>query len=207
MVLAQASALTSPSDSDLLPLAVVPISAFYFPNFSFSRAPSAAPGKPLPLRLVVNCKTMPVLALVPWFEGPTLWAGHAGQRGPCMHCGLQIADCGLGRPRTPKGTCVCAGTGYKVTFVDNQGLTFTKPVTLRLQPVTFGYKCWLRASFWVSGSVLPVTLVTWLHLLIIKGLYFARRLHCGYNRLHFVAPRPAGSTQRFTEANEGNEEI
>ena len=125
--------------------------------------------------------------------GRPLWAGPAGQRGRCMDCGLQIADCGLGRPRTPKGTCVCAGTGYKVTFVDNQGLTFTKPVTLRLQPVTFGYKCLLRASFWVSGSVLPVTSVTKLHLLIIKGLRFAQRLHCGYNRLHFVAPQAAGS--------------
>jgi hypothetical protein len=120
-------------------------------------------------------------------------------------CGLQIAD--WAQTMHAKGACVCAGTGYKVTFIDNQGLTFIRPVTLRLQPVTFGYKCLLRASFWVSGSVLPVTSVTWLHTLIIKGLYFARRLHCGYNRLHFVAPRPAGSTQRFTEANEGNEEI
>ena len=51
MVLAETSALTTPSDSDLIPLAVVPISAFYFPNFSFFRAPSAAPGKPRALRL------------------------------------------------------------------------------------------------------------------------------------------------------------
>jgi hypothetical protein len=55
---------------------------------------------------------------------------------------MQDLAAALGRPRWPKGAEV-RWSGYKVTFVDNQGLAFVGAVTLRLHLVTFGY-IWLQ---------------------------------------------------------------